>query len=64
MAEALSANPCCFICLLKNCKTLYNDNPSRPGKYQFLLFFNKKGSGDMFNIVRCILVKKVSVGIA
>ena len=58
MADERSANPCCLICRLKNCKTSYSGNPSRPGKYQFLLFLSKNGRGVTDNIVRCILVKK------
>ena len=59
MADDRSANPCCFIWRLKNCKTSYSGNPCSPGKYQFLLFFSKNGRGVTDNIVRCILVKNI-----
>lgn len=57
MAAALSDKPCCFTCFLKNCITSYNAKPSKPGRYQFLLFLNRKGIGVSNNIFRCILVK-------
>ena len=61
MAAALSERPCCLTCLLKNWITSYKGKPSKPGRYQFLLFLSKKGMGVNNNILRCMLVKTVPI---
>lgn len=56
MADARSVKPTVFTCLIKKRPTSNSGTPSKPGKYQCLLFFIKKASGVLVINMRSNLV--------